>query len=880
MATRRPRSLPVRVAPVAGEALDSWLDAYSARLDATIGEVRDALGLLIGSFESDRSAITLLLRQLSGGQIAAVEAATAVAAVSDLTLARFQAIFPRIVNRPQRAGLWRVVPGSRHCPQCLADTGGRWQLTWRLPWVFACNIHECLLVDVCAGCQRRARSRLPKFSLVATPTRCQQPLRRTDPGRKAGIDTCGTDLTKTAVDRLASDDRRLATQRSLTTLLMNSDASATGVGVAVDVKDLFVDLGIIAGHVLAAKNRNNDEAWLSAAQAANALTVALSVTNADSITTAAELLAPLLPDLVMRRSGANSSALPATWRTASIEVQQAVLKARHPYLRPADRLRYGTITVPRPSPPEPGDLSSQRHRKLPQNFWPTWTLRLMPTSGHDFATYGPALAACTMLPGSQLTLRDAAGRVEHGTTGPHIAHILNGLHRDGNADTVMAAIAELADHLDATVVPIDYQRRRQTFIQNRIDPLPLSAWDEMCDVSGTRKGVPSHHRHASRYVTEILTGNNLDSLPEALRFHDSLETFSYHLFCEKLTQAEVTLLRDHASRLLASQGINEPLTWEPPVDWLPAGLDYPGPVADSLPHDQLVDLLVTRRLTAQRTAEQLGTTIDHVRLAVRLNPVRPDRPAGLYRRASPRQPGGATTKKWARTGLLSDEQVRYRYEQCGWSWRKIATEAGCSKQTVIRTGKAAGITSRPGGGRSDLDVEPTWLRHQYLVKRRTLPDIATELHTSPTALARVARELGVPLRGRGGASHAAALTPAIDDLPEWIRPAFQGQHAMERVRRILALTEYRTITEAADALGIHPGTLQTQLHRIETALDTKLVGRAVPYHPMTLTEAGIAVGTALAGGPPHRSQRAGFPHWAPASGTSVEADLGVGVHDV
>ena len=27
---------------------------------------------------------------------------------------------------------------------------------------------------------------------------------------------------------------------------------------------------------------------------------------------------------------------------------------------------------------------------------------------------------------------------------------------------------------------------------------------------------------------------------------------------------------------------------------------------------------------------------------------------------------------------------------------------------------------------------------------------------------------------------------------------------------------------------------------------------------------GIAVGTALAGGPPRRSQRAGLPHWAPA----------------
>jgi DNA-binding HxlR family transcriptional regulator len=39
----------------------------------------------------------------------------------------------------------------------------------------------------------------------------------------------------------------------------------------------------------------------------------------------------------------------------------------------------------------------------------------------------------------------------------------------------------------------------------------------------------------------------------------------------------------------------------------------------------------------------------------------------------------------------------------------------------------------------------------------------------------------------------------------------------------------------------------------------------------------VAVGTALAGGPPRRSQRAGLPHWAPASGASVEAHFRVGI---
>src|SRR5664279_2275105 len=42
----------------------------------------------------------------------------------------------------------------------------------------------------------------------------------------------------------------------------------------------------------------------------------------------------------------------------------------------------------------------------------------------------------------------------------------------------------------------------------------------------------------------------------------------------------------------------------------------------------------------------------------------------------------------------------------------------------------------------------------------------------------------------------------------------------------------------------------------------------------------IAVGTALSGGPPHRSQRALLTHWAPALGTNAESHVGKGMHDL
>ena len=41
----------------------------------------------------------------------------------------------------------------------------------------------------------------------------------------------------------------------------------------------------------------------------------------------------------------------------------------------------------------------------------------------------------------------------------------------------------------------------------------------------------------------------------------------------------------------------------------------------------------------------------------------------------------------------------------------------------------------------------------------------------------------------------------------------------------------------------------------------------------------VAVGTALSGRPPHRSQRAGLPHWAPTSGDDAQTLLGIGMQN-
>ncbi|MFD4393769.1 TniQ family protein [Kitasatospora sp. NPDC058478] len=39
------------------------------------------------------------------------------------------------------------------CPQCCREADGRWQLAWGLPWVYACPVHSCYLVERCPSCR-------------------------------------------------------------------------------------------------------------------------------------------------------------------------------------------------------------------------------------------------------------------------------------------------------------------------------------------------------------------------------------------------------------------------------------------------------------------------------------------------------------------------------------------------------------------------------------------------------------------------------------------------------------------------------------------------------------------------------------------------------
>lgn len=149
--------LPITVAPLPGEALESWIAAYARRLHTTGNGLIAHLGL-------GGSRIAHMALQLHDHEATALERATGVArqSLAAMTLEPYDGL--AIAIAPGRRALASRFPigrfgnaRTRYCPQCLAHYQGRGPVTWRLPWSFACPLHRVLLLDFCPACRRPPR---------------------------------------------------------------------------------------------------------------------------------------------------------------------------------------------------------------------------------------------------------------------------------------------------------------------------------------------------------------------------------------------------------------------------------------------------------------------------------------------------------------------------------------------------------------------------------------------------------------------------------------------------------------------------------------------------------------------------------------------------
>ena len=124
------RTLPIRISPLPEESLDSWLEALASRADVTWGEILAAVGVCgmhgnSASYLATRATVSVTLGQLR-----------TISHCTDVEPRRLRAMTlqPWIKDiswqRPSVAAM--RVTGSRFCPICLGERGGRWRVWWRL----------------------------------------------------------------------------------------------------------------------------------------------------------------------------------------------------------------------------------------------------------------------------------------------------------------------------------------------------------------------------------------------------------------------------------------------------------------------------------------------------------------------------------------------------------------------------------------------------------------------------------------------------------------------------------------------------------------------------------------------------------------------------
>ena len=787
-----PRTLPLRVPPVPGEALDSWLEALARRHQVTVGTLVTALGWhMPGS---------------PGGLVAGIPAQV---------LRRLEHQAGLSAGRLDDAVLDRYLPlaaarrrGSRYCPSCLAERDGRWLLAWRLGWTFACTVHGVLLCDTCPSCGQAPRGRAGRAGLNP-PGTCANTIKRHE--------YCGADLRQVIPGRLAPGSPVLAAQRWTGILLTFDDTRPAGNG------DALGDLGIVGSWVLrqapaaqfAGSGLQVLAAWRAQDQqppaarrqpsrfppASAALTAALAATAMTVLTgsdeQAIEQIRALLPPRAGPRRPRPARLPAARWRQLSQPARGRFLRALDPDLSPADRIRYRTGTPQAAIPAGPPGLLAARARAIPQLLWPDWAIRLMPAHGFAPGPFRSAIAACLLLPGRPGPPASTAITALHAyRSALAVGAVLRALAGGGH-DTVLTAISCLAGYLDTSGSPIDYQRRRDLIPAGTIS---AGQWRQLCYGAAAHPGEARRHRDAQRYLFQLLTGADLHDPRHALAFTSTSDYSHYHAFAGTLPTGLRDALHGHAAALLHELGIGEPLTWSPPPGCC-AGLHLPGPEPDDIDLDAVSRLIITGKLPLAEAAARLGTTGSHLRLALDRVP----RPARQWGRS-------AAPLTWQRRqharGILTREFFDREYITAGKNLRQLEAETGIPRRFLTQVAREHGIT---------------------------MTGICGPAPASPCQLPRQ------DLTGTG--SPAEPSDQAAGDIGRAAQDSPAGWHRLRRFQ--IAMTS-PTIAAAAARLHICPSALSHQLRRLERDTGARLYQPATSRRPWQPTRRGAALLTALA----------------------------------
>ena len=470
-------------------------------------------------------------------------------------------------------------PRSRFCPACLSETGGRWQLWWRLRWAFACPIHQCLLADTCPCCDRWQRIGPHPHGLVPTPARCS---RKADNAYGRDLRRCGADLSAAPTGRRCLHDSAVLNAQSTILSAYRNGRAAFGIYALspVSATQLTADLSGLAARILryahtedllgliptdlldsyqqCVTNRPAHQPHAAAPGAAAtetavAAVVAMRALNCSDPQSAGAQLHWLVS--VSRRRGLAVTASNIGWsRHISDALHSAQLCSLSPFLTPSDQLRYRSAAA-RPTTP---DASTDRTRHVPAMLWPNAAFFFAaPAVGIE--QLRTALSGAVCLVSARRTLPQVIASLGSATTAAAMSRVLQALRADHRWPAMLAALTGLAETLDRGACPIDYARRRALPFE---EFLPDLQWREVCWDTATPTGRGFRVRLVRCWMFERAIGSPVRDCCHALgtaEFRSKVKTLPL-----TLTPATVARLDHAAADFLHHHNVyDEPLRWQP-----------------------------------------------------------------------------------------------------------------------------------------------------------------------------------------------------------------------------------------------------------------------------------------------------------------------------
>jgi len=792
------RSLPLRMQPISGEPLDSWLEALAHRYQTRYSDLLSAVGIQ-QDFRIPHHATWVVT--LTESELDALTAATGLhgGGLRAMTLSRFANVLDvsptsRRVLRSSPATGWRGATQSRFCPRCVEATEGRWQTVWRLGWFFACLEHRCLLAATCPRCGRPQRRLVHPGRLVPQPGKCATTTATTAKGGR-----CGGDLSSTTTLSFPRDHVVLRAQDRINLLLAGLQAD---FGVYADhprsARAVFADitaLGALAlrypdegelqkhlpadllaayiehGQIPAVRTRPNSRRWqrfpTSALTAAVAAVIALQILERENVTAGGEAMRWLTrrpgsarPTVTLRKLGVNG-------RTTDV-FEAVQIKASTPTLGACDRLRYKCSSAFPSRPARDVEACRRLARNVPCALWRDWSLRVLPPTPKCGA--GPIALTCAVLMiGTAVSEKEVVSLLGSPINPQSLAQILNRLSRHRQWQSVSTALARLRAYLKHRPSPIDYDRRRTLDYSGLMPP---EEWREICRDTRTAEGAVRKAQAARRYLFEMVSG-----LPAHFLVVD--RTLSRYVtggrdseFALALTPPLAARLQAAGQRFLSCHGIDEPLTWSPPLSLLD-DLDLPG-----------CDLASVDVGALHRLANRPRITIDHIARELELprlvvSHLLSQHPAPLLRSAgqSPR----VSKISAALCAAMSAQTLIELYHEQGLTISAIAERFGTAASTVV-----------------DIAAE-----HQIALQRFD-----------------------------------------IREAPDVLRPVLSRQQGWQRLERFASALDYPSIRAAAK--GLAAPHLSNQIRRLEIELGASLINRTTGGRPMTPTRVGVQIAQAVA----------------------------------